>query len=284
MGMFSWCCKGCGHELITNEYVRMNGCKGTYDGYGGCSGGFDYEDCDGEPSCWHEVCYQKATPEQKLDESPSDHAPDQGFGYAALAFLKGFDERVETCFKPIVHVSHYDKESGESKRWKFYVVKTDEDFVLQEYNHYHSVYNDYEDNYWANVPDSWWQDTPQAEKERVYDERKRFIQDAIGMKNPEENAFIFDSFDEAKRASENLLSTLPNPEYGFSLCIFGIQGKIEGLYFQRDCLPKFKKVKNGEGQFDYDIMPTGEHRDMVMYHHNAPSEPKKHWSELIENY
>jgi hypothetical protein len=155
---------------------------------------------------------------------------------------------------------------------------------LQEYNHYHSVYNDYEDNYWANVPDSWWQDTPQAEKERVYDERKRFIQDAIGMKNPEENAFIFDSFDEAKRASENLLSTLPNPEYGFSLCIFGIQGKIQGLYFQRDCLPKLKKVKNGEGQFDYDIVPTGEYRDNIVYCQGVPSETKHHWSALIENY
>jgi hypothetical protein len=31
MSMFSWCCKGRGHELKADELVRMNGCKGAYE-------------------------------------------------------------------------------------------------------------------------------------------------------------------------------------------------------------------------------------------------------------
>lgn len=284
MGMFSWCCKGCGHELITNEYVRMNGCKGTYNGYGGCSGGFDYEDCYGEPCCWHEACYQKATSEQKLDESPSDHAPDQGFGHAALAFLKGFDERTEVRFKPVIFVNHFDKDTKESKQWQFYIVNTDNGLVLQDLNHYRSLYDNYEDNFWDTFPESWWTETPQEEKNLVYEERQKVVQSAIGMKNPEENAVIFSSLEEAKRVAERMLSFLPSPEYGFSLCIFGIQEKLEGLYFQRDRFPKLKKIKTGEGEFDYDIATTGEFRDNIVYCHGRPSEPKKHWSELVENY
>ena len=84
MGMFSWCCKGCGHEIHEGELVRMNGCVGIYDGYGR-AGGFDYQGASGEPSCWHECCYKNATTEQKLDDSSSKYASNQGFGADGMA-------------------------------------------------------------------------------------------------------------------------------------------------------------------------------------------------------
>ena len=81
MGMFSWTCKGCGRELVQDERVRLMGCKGDYDGYGGVPG-FDGSDFYPDaPACWHERCYQAATDAEKLDETPSDRAPNQGFGY-----------------------------------------------------------------------------------------------------------------------------------------------------------------------------------------------------------
>jgi hypothetical protein len=116
----------------------------------------------------------------------------------------------------------------------------------------------------------------------VYDERRVVVENAIGMKSPRREAVVFESFETAKLATEGLLANLPNPEYGFSLYIFGIQGTLEGLYFQRDRRPKYKKVKNGEGEFDYDILPTGDFNDDTVYMHDVPASPKKHWQEMIE--
>jgi hypothetical protein len=78
MGMFSWECKGCDQDLVTGELVRLNGRKGEYDGYGDIGG-----DCqDYEPAAWHQKCYAEATDLEKLNETPSKHARNQGFGYA----------------------------------------------------------------------------------------------------------------------------------------------------------------------------------------------------------
>ncbi len=78
MGMFSWECKGCDQELVSGEEVRLDGSKGEYDGYGR-AGNFEYN-C-GEPVAWHQKCYSEATDAEKLDETPSVHARNQGFGY-----------------------------------------------------------------------------------------------------------------------------------------------------------------------------------------------------------
>ena len=86
MGMFSFVCKGCGRELKGDEIVRLNGCVGEYDSYGR-AGGFEYSGSYDEPRAWHERCYQEATPEQKLDETPSKHARNQGFGYPLAIFI-----------------------------------------------------------------------------------------------------------------------------------------------------------------------------------------------------
>ena len=254
--MFSWCCKGCGHELVTSEYVRMNGCKGTYDGYGGCSGGFDWSNSGGEsPFCWHEACYQKAPAEARLDESGSRHAGNQGFGNAALAFLKGFDENKEILFKPVIDVLHYHREKEETQRWEFYVVKTDSGYELQDDN-------------------AFWDSLPTERMDSLPTER---------MNSPKVCSAVFSSFAEAKQTVESLLDSLPNPEYGFSLCIFGVQGVLEGLYFQRDRTPRSKKVKTGAGDFDYEITRTGEFRDNILYSHGINAMPQEHWSQLIES-
>ena len=79
MGMFSFECKGCDQELKMDEEVRLNGCKGIYDGYGR-AGSFDF-DGGAEPVAWHQKCYHEATDAEKLDETPSLHARNQGFGY-----------------------------------------------------------------------------------------------------------------------------------------------------------------------------------------------------------
>ena len=242
MGMFSWCCKGCGHELVTSEYVRLNGCKGTYDGYGGCSGGFDWSKSGGgSPVCWHEACYHKAPAEARLDESGSRHAGNQGFGNAALAFLKGFDENKEILFKPVIDVRHYNREKEETKRWEFYVVKTDSGYELQDVFEFAPLLS-----------------------------LEIFIKGCA----------VFSSFAEAKQTVESLLDSLPNPEYGFSLCVFGTQGVLEGLYFQRDRTPRLKKVKTGAGDFDYEITETGEFRDNILYSHGINAVPQEHWSQL----
>lgn len=79
MGYFSFECKGCNQDLVEGEEVRLNGCKGEYDGYGGCGTG---DGCvDHSPAAWHKLCYSKATDAEKLDETPSRNARNQGFGW-----------------------------------------------------------------------------------------------------------------------------------------------------------------------------------------------------------
>jgi len=93
MGMFSYLCKGCGQELIEGEMVRLNGCKGEYDGYGGAGG---FEDDTGNVAAWHARCYKAAPLAQREDETPSKSAPNQGFGPAHLEFLPGY-EPLRSC-------------------------------------------------------------------------------------------------------------------------------------------------------------------------------------------
>jgi len=78
MGMFSWECKGCNQELVTDELVRLDGCKGVYDGYGRAG---NHEWAEFDPAAWHQKCYAEATDAEKLDETPSKPAMNQGFGF-----------------------------------------------------------------------------------------------------------------------------------------------------------------------------------------------------------
>lgn len=86
MGMFSFECKGCDQELVMDEEVRLNGCNGIYDGYGR-AGNYDFSGDYSEPVAWHQKCYAAATDAEKLDETPSAYAPNQGFGEPSPKFL-----------------------------------------------------------------------------------------------------------------------------------------------------------------------------------------------------
>jgi len=61
-----------------DELVRLNGCKGVYDGYGGAG---NHEWVEDDPAAWHQKCYAEATDAEKLDETPSEYARNQGFGF-----------------------------------------------------------------------------------------------------------------------------------------------------------------------------------------------------------
>ena len=90
MGMFSWKCKGCGDELCCPELVRIDGHLGAYDGYGR-AGGYKYQgwldDGSNEPAAWHSVCFDKAPEIEQQDQTPSNYAPNQGFGEAQDRFM-----------------------------------------------------------------------------------------------------------------------------------------------------------------------------------------------------
>jgi hypothetical protein len=114
MGYFSWECKGCNQELISGELVRLNGCNGEYDGYGN-AGGFEYANSgSGDPSAWHQKCYGEASDSQKLDETPSRHARNQGCGFPRRDCIPSIVEYVEPprvtyAAIPIDHIMIYLK-------------------------------------------------------------------------------------------------------------------------------------------------------------------------------
>lgn len=90
MGMFSWICKGCGREICEPEIALVrshNGITwGEYDGYGRC-GMYDAAEDNHEPVMWHKYCYDHATPQEQADDTPSDYAPNQGFGAPQKRFM-----------------------------------------------------------------------------------------------------------------------------------------------------------------------------------------------------
>lgn len=235
MGMFSWRCKGCGHELKGGEYVRLNGCVGEYDGYGR-AGGFEYQ--ENSPSAWHVRCYDKATVEQKLNDDPSKHAPNQGFGFAALENMKGYDSEAKTTFQPVVYVDHYDWKTEKTTRQQWYVV----DGVLVDQYHYDKLYeagncDGIANHLWDEHADDWHKTASEEERFAFYEKVQKVIEDHIGMKRPRINAKWFDDFEESKRAVELLIPSLPNPEWGYELAIFGKQKKADGLFYKFNKLP-----------------------------------------------
>jgi hypothetical protein len=91
MGMFSWKCKGCGEEICSPEIALVkapNGITwGEYNGYGEVGMYNVQESWPDEPAMWHRVCYDVATPSEQNDITPSDHAPNQGFGEPNPKFM-----------------------------------------------------------------------------------------------------------------------------------------------------------------------------------------------------
>ena len=234
MGMFSWACKGCGHDLKPDELVRMNGRKGNYDGYGG-NGAFDWEDAedDSEPACWHERCYRKATEEERADKTPSENADNQGFGYPALAFLPGYNERRKNSYRCIVSVWE------ESKRREYHLVKSEGELILKDKEEYDSAWENYAD---YEFPENY-DDMSEEDHKSFMQGIKEKFEASTGLKNPLDNEIHFDSLEEAKRSVMPLLFLMES----YSLVILGRQGKIEGQCYARE---RWKSGKDGLFQDD----------------------------------
>jgi hypothetical protein len=252
MGMFSWCCKGCGHELKMDELVRMNGCKGTYDGYGGNSGGFDSYGGEVEPACWHEACYRKATQEERDDETPSRHAGNQGFGHPALAFLKGYKEEAKTEYRVVV----YYKVAEE--RPPHHVVREGDGLVLRSRKEYVEAYENYEgeDDPGTHATDEEWASWADA--------RREGFERATGLKDPEATCVRFASIEEARKAGDALVADIPE----YDLVVLGRQGKTEGLCYERCRYRKYRRTETG-------IEPTDKFREVVEYEHGVPAEKRR---------
>lgn len=93
MGLWSWCCKGCGNSILcagaTNEInAWMNRAvaitpdesilRGSYDGYGRLNGREIDPNGDHEVALWHESCWILAGKPTEYQE-PSKSAKDQGY-------------------------------------------------------------------------------------------------------------------------------------------------------------------------------------------------------------
>lgn len=96
MGMFSWKCKGCGEEIISDEAARLDGCAGIYDGYGRCG---SYDHSGDAPVAWHQFCYKNSRDGKTSNGNSSPSAPNQGFGPPHLEFLPDY--------KPELLVSYF---------------------------------------------------------------------------------------------------------------------------------------------------------------------------------
>jgi len=221
MGMFSWKCKGCGHELKTKELVRMNACVGEYSGYGS-AGGFEYSGSYNEPSCWHVLCYNKASVEEKLSDSSSEYAPHQGFGIEALEFLRGFDPDgvIEN------YIPHFDTYRDE-KRQILYITPNG---LLDELT-WENIHEAIAEKYWNEhkFPEdfsSW----SEQEKEALSDKIMKARIEEAGGDLPSRSAIKYNSLQEALDGAAQFES----PSMGdYSLIVLANQNKLHGLVYDK---------------------------------------------------
>ena len=245
--MYSWKCKGCGHELIEREYVRLNGRRQEYDGYGGGTEGFDV-------SAWHNRCYEKASAEEKLDDSESPHAPDQGFGPSKLEFYREFSETALTTYKAFVLADFY--EDGKSQRFEFYFTNNDKLEDELEYRK-RGAELEVEDKIPFAAVDDWenWKQLTEEAKNKLCEEHQLVLDEAMGGKAPSRNARVFSTIDEAIAAVESILfETLPVKVKGnYELTVYGKQGDIEGCVYNRSVYKgKTKEYRIGDVVDDFE--------------------------------
>jgi len=251
MGMFSWKCKGCGHELIERELVRLNGQVQEYDGYGGSAANSG----DYDPSAWHNRCYKKASRPHQLEESASSHAPNQGFGPSKLEFLSGYDENVPVGeFTVMVYASHHTEQ--ESRQFDFYYTNNGKLEDQREYQEqYDKAGEDAEFDYdaWLKLSDA---DREIAHKEHQ-DKLRLSVEVLLGSAMPRINAKTFASLQEAIDAVDAVLPELPAELGGeYDLTIYGKQGKIEGAVYQRSVSRKYDRT--GENWVKLDVLEVEE--------------------------
>ena len=239
--MFSWCCKGCGHELHMDELVRMDGSVGVYDGYGR-AGNFDYQGDD--PVCWHEYCYQNASDQRKLDDTPSKYAANQGFGYNILKYMRSEDCDLPIKMKVRIDVSWFDGENVQEQN--HIIIKDQGEYQLFDKKLLRDCYRvDVEDE--ENVRELAKKLAIQADKETT-----------------------FDDLDTALKVAESLMKNLPNPERGYDLAVLGTQGDKHGMIYEFNKIAKTNKVPI-EGKFypngnqKFNNVPNGEFEEKLFY-------------------
>lgn len=222
MGMFSWCCKGCGEEICRGEFARLNGRKQVYGGYG--DGDHD------EYVAWHQRCYGAATKEQKLDDNPSKPAKNQGMGAARLRFLEGYDEGKPVTYTAVLYAY------GEKGQFEFFYTNSGK---LENQTSYDALYEAE-----ADKPSGFdyeaWTLLPAEDKKKAKEEHLKKIEEAIGFPSPRDNAKVFGSRCDAlvlalaalDRAA--LARDLPEECGGrYHLIVLGRQGEIEGSVYER---------------------------------------------------
>lgn len=223
MGMFSWCCKGCGEEICRGEFARLNGRKQVYGGYG-----------DGDHDqyvAWHELCYGAATKDQKLDDNPSKRAKNQGMGAARLRFLEGYDEGKPVTYTAVVYAY------GEKGHFEFFYTNSGK---LEDQASYDALYEAEVERTSGLFDYEAWKLLSPEDKKKANAEHAKRIEDAIGFPSPRDNAKVFGSRGDAlvlvlaalDRAA--LARDLPEECGGrYHLIILGRQGDIEGSVYER---------------------------------------------------
>lgn len=228
MGFFSWCCKGCDDELTMGEYVRLDGRKQVYDGYGGSAAQADYYD----PVAWHQRCYNKATTEQKLDETPSKSADNQGMGFPKLVNMQGYDETAKTVFNVVVYCTHWGEE--ERQEWQFHLTPhgflDENEYQKRLEEAYRVVDKARPDNYFEI-----YNKATVAERDAMSTQSLEEANKIIGYPAPRLSDLEFNTIAEALAAVEPFLSKLPPIVEGrYKLAVFGDQGEVSGVVYERE--------------------------------------------------
>jgi hypothetical protein len=225
MGMFSWVCKGCKEELAEGEYVRLDGRKQEYNGYGGSAA------ADGlyDPVAWHVLCYNKASVDQKLDETPSRPAPNQGFGRAKLKFREHYEENAPTKYYVTIHCREFD---DPPKKWDFYLTENG----LEDRVEHTKLMDEAYERINKERTAAWWKEfiyQSSEAQDAFYEEQRQKAIQRIGRTSPELRKLEFESIQECLEAVKPLFHLLPT---NGELTIFGKQEKAHGAVYEEEII------------------------------------------------
>jgi hypothetical protein len=199
------------------ELCRFNGCKGEYDGYGRC-GGFDSD--GGDPVAWHEKCYQES-PFQD-DETPSKHAPNQGFGPEHLPYMEGYNSEAETLFVVNIDGSNNAEKTEDWKRFSWFITPDG----LQDQEEWEERSKNVEDEVEKVLPSPDWGNITEEEREEWYN-KYDVEKDKILGPSPQAQAIRFASFAEAKEALHEAIKDMPD----YYAYVYGKQGNVRGMVY-----------------------------------------------------
>lgn len=225
MGMFSYNCKGCGHELVTHEDVRLNGMRQLYDGYGGSASNAECYD----PVAWHQRCYEHATDKQKLDETPSKHARNQGFGPSKLEFRRDYNPAAETKYYPVVTGYFSNEDMTNNQRYTFYLTNSGK---LEDFEAHNKKWQSMLDTKYQAIEKAVAGGMPEEEYDAFSEQLDKGIEAEIG-KSPDQDIKMFDSMEAAIVAADALLGELPSCLGGvYELTVYGRQSvpNLDGAF------------------------------------------------------